>query len=40
MANFGQSEKGAPFAKLPKSTIFMAEFRKAEKIGNISLILA
>ena len=35
MANFGQSAKGGPFAKISKLAIFLAQLQKAVK----SLIL-
>ena len=38
--DFGQSSKGGPFAKFSKSAFFLAELRKAEKIGNTCPIIA
>ena len=40
MANFGHNAKGGPFAKFSKWPIFLPEFRKLQKIGNTSPILA
>ena len=40
MADFDQSAKGGPFAKFSKWPIFLAEFRKLQKIENTSPILA
>ena len=40
MADFDQSVKGGPFAKLSKWPIFLAERRKLQKIANTSPILA
>ena len=34
MADFDQSAKGEPFAKFPKSVIFLAELRKAQNVGD------
>ena len=40
MADFGQSAKGGPLAKLSKWPIFLAELRKLQKKGNTSPIVA
>ena len=40
MADFGQNAKGGPLAKFSKWPIFLPEFRKLQKKGNTSRILA